>query len=100
MIDRIASMTQISQIGDRHPGRQIARRKITVNAVAPGFCATDMTEAVRNAAPELAKSIPLKRLGEPQDIASAVLFLASDEASYITGQVLTVDGGLTLGVVV
>ena len=80
--------------------KEVARRKITVNAVAPGFCATDMTEAVRNMAPDLAKSIPLKRLGEPQDIASAVLFLASDEASYITGQVLTVDGGLTLGVVV
>jgi 3-oxoacyl-[acyl-carrier protein] reductase len=68
-----------------------------VNAVAPGFCITDMTEAVRNAAPELAKSIPLKRFGDPQDVANAVLFLASDEASYITGHVLTVDGGLTLG---
>ncbi len=79
--------------------KEVARRKITVNAVAPGFCETDMTQAVRNAAPELAKSIPLKRFGTPQDIADAVLFLASDEASYITGQVLTVDGGLTLGVV-
>lgn len=78
--------------------KEVARRNITVNAVAPGFCATDMTEAVRNAAPELAKSIPLKRLGEPEDIAGAVLFLASDEASYVTGHVLTVDGGLTLGV--
>ena len=79
--------------------KEIARRKITVNAVAPGFCATDMTEAVRNAAPQLAKNIPLKRLGEPEDIANAVLFLASDESSYVTGHVLTVDGGLTLGVV-
>lgn len=79
--------------------KEIARRKITVNAVAPGFCATDMTEAVRNAAPQLAKNIPLKRLGEPEDIANAVLFLASEESSYITGHVLTVDGGLTLGVV-
>lgn len=78
--------------------KEVARRKITVNAVAPGFCVTDMTEAVRNAAPELAKSIPLKRFGEAQDVADAVLFLASDEASYVTGHVLTVDGGLTLGV--
>jgi 3-oxoacyl-[acyl-carrier protein] reductase len=79
--------------------KEVARRSITVNAVAPGFCETDMTEAVRNAAPELAKSIPLKRFGKPEDIANAVLFLASDEASYVTGHVLTVDGGLTLGVV-
>ncbi|REJ88521.1 MAG: 3-oxoacyl-[acyl-carrier-protein] reductase [Planctomycetota bacterium] len=77
--------------------KEIARRNITVNAVAPGFCETEMTEAVRNAAPTLAKSIPLKRFGQPQDVANAVLFLASDEASYITGHVLTVDGGLTLG---
>ena len=58
-----------------------------------------MTEAVRNAAPGLAKSIPLKRFGKPQDVANAVLFLTSDEASYITGHVLTVDGGLTLGII-
>lgn len=77
--------------------KEVARRSVTVNAVAPGFCVTDMTEMVRNAAPELAKSIPLKRFGDPQDVANAVLFLASDEASYITGHVLTVDGGLTLG---
>ena len=77
--------------------KEIARRNITVNTVAPGFCVTSMTEAVRNAAPTLAKSIPLKRFGQPQDVANAVLFLASDEASYITGHILTVDGGLTLG---
>ena len=77
--------------------KEVARRNVTVNAVAPGFCETDMTQAVRNAAPELAKSIPLKRFGKPEDVANAVIFLASDDASYITGHVLTVDGGLTLG---
>ncbi len=77
---------------------EVARRGITVNAVAPGFIETDMTEAVRNAAgAEIKKHIPTRRLGQPEDIANAVLFLAGDEASYITGQVLAVDGGLTLG---
>jgi 3-oxoacyl-[acyl-carrier protein] reductase len=77
---------------------EIARRGVTVNAVAPGFIETDMTVAVRNAAgDQIAKKIPLRRLGQPDDIANAVVFLASDEASYITGQVLRVDGGMTLG---
>ena len=77
---------------------EIARRGVTVNAVAPGFIETDMTEAVRNAAgDQIKKRIPCRRLGQPEDIANAVLFLCSDEASYITGQVITVDGGLTLG---
>lgn len=77
---------------------ELARRGITVNAVAPGFIETDMTEAVRNAAgDQIKKSIPARRLGLPTDIANAVLFLASEEASYITGHILTVDGGLTLG---
>ena len=77
---------------------ELARRGITVNAVAPGFIETDMTVAVRNAAEaEIKKRIPARRLGQPDDIAHAVTFLASDEASYITGQVLRVDGGLTLG---
>jgi 3-oxoacyl-[acyl-carrier protein] reductase len=77
---------------------EIGRRNITVNAVAPGFIETDMTQAVRNAAESKIKDgVPLKRLGKPEDIANAVLFLASDEASYITGVTLTVDGGLTLG---
>jgi len=77
---------------------ELARRKITVNAVAPGFVETDMTEAVRNAAgDQIKKKIPVRRLGLPEDIANAVLFLASDEASYVTGHILTVDGGLTLG---
>jgi 3-oxoacyl-[acyl-carrier protein] reductase len=77
---------------------ELASRGVTVNAVAPGFIETDMTAAVRNAAEaEIKKHIPVKRLGKPEDIANAVLFFASDDASYVTGQVLRVDGGLTLG---
>ncbi|MCA9113699.1 MAG: 3-oxoacyl-[acyl-carrier-protein] reductase [Planctomycetaceae bacterium] len=77
---------------------ELARRGITVNAVAPGFIETDMTEAVVNAAGDkIKKAIPCRRLGQPEDVANAVAFLASEEASYITGQTITVDGGLTLG---
>jgi len=77
---------------------ELARRNITVNAVAPGFIETDMTTAVRNAAgDQIKKKIPVRRLGQPEDIANAVLFLVSEDAAYITGQVLNVDGGLTLG---
>lgn len=77
---------------------EVARRGITINAVAPGFIETDMTEAVRNAAEaEIKKHIPCRRLGQPEDIANAVLFLVGDESAYITGQTITVDGGLTLG---
>lgn len=77
---------------------EVAKRGITVNAVAPGFIATDMTESVVNSAgDQIKKQIPVKRLGKPEDIANAVLFLANEESSYITGHVLTVDGGLTLG---
>lgn len=77
---------------------ELARRGVTVNAVAPGFIETDMTEAVVNAAgDQIKKSIPARRLGQPDDIAQAVVFFASDDASYVTGQVLRVDGGLTLG---
>ncbi len=69
-----------------------------MNSIAPGFINTDMTEAVRNAAgKEIKKQISVRRLGEPEDIANAVVFFALDESSYVTGQVLTVDGGLTLG---
>jgi 3-oxoacyl-[acyl-carrier protein] reductase len=66
-----------------------------VNVVAPGLIDTDMTRAITNSAhDEWASRIPLKRLGSPEDIAAAVCFLASDEASYITGQVLAVNGGM------
>ncbi len=77
---------------------EMGKRGITVNAVAPGFIETDMSEAVRNKAGEIIKkAIPLNRLGIPDDIANVVLFLCGPAASYITGQVITVDGGLSLG---
>ncbi|MEZ6059042.1 MAG: 3-oxoacyl-[acyl-carrier-protein] reductase [Planctomycetaceae bacterium] len=77
---------------------ELARRGITANAVAPGFIETDMTVAVVNAAgAEIKKKIPVRRLGQPADIANAVLFFAQEASSYVTGQVLKVDGGLTLG---
>ncbi len=80
----------------RTVARELAGRNITVNAVAPGFIATEMTAAMGDEVrEEVQNRIPLGRLGEVQDIAEAVLFLASDAASFITGQVLTVDGGLT-----
>jgi 3-oxoacyl-[acyl-carrier protein] reductase len=74
---------------------EVASRNITVNAVAPGLIDTDMTRAVSDGAQhDWAARIPLKRLGTPGDVASAVAFLASDEASYITGHVLAVNGGM------
>ena len=77
---------------------ELGRRGITVNAVAPGFIETDMTEAIRNVAEqEIVKRVSCRRVGRPEDIAHATAFLASDEASYVTGHVLVVDGGLTLG---
>ena len=75
--------------------REVASRNITVNVVAPGLVDTDMTRAVADKAQaDWETLIPLRRLGTPQDIAAAVCFLASDEASYITGQVLAVNGGM------
>jgi len=77
--------------------RELASRGITVNAIAPGFIETDMTNALTPEQREaLAKQIPLERLGKPEDVAAAVLFLASDGAAYITGQVLVVDGGMVM----
>ena len=76
--------------------RELAKRKITVNAICPGFIATDMAQALGPAIiDEVKKRIPLQRIGEAEEIADAVLYLASDSASYITGQVLTLDGGMT-----
>jgi len=80
----------------RSIAREVASRGITVNAIAPGFIDTEMTQQLPdNQRKELISRIPSGRLGSPEDVASAVCFLASDEASYITGQVLTVDGGMT-----
>ena len=77
--------------------RELASRGITANAVAPGFIVTDMTQALGAEAQEALKSrIALGRLGTADDVAKAVLFLASDLASYVTGQVITVDGGLAM----
>jgi 3-oxoacyl-[acyl-carrier protein] reductase len=75
--------------------QEMAPRNITVNAVAPGFIETDMTAVLSEELKgKLLQAIPLKRLGSPEDIASAVRFLASEEAGYITGQVLSVNGGM------
>jgi 3-oxoacyl-[acyl-carrier protein] reductase len=74
---------------------EVASRNVTVNAVAPGLIDTDMTRAITaDAQAGWAERIPLRRLGTPEEVAAAVLFLAADEASYITGQVLAVNGGM------
>jgi len=76
---------------------QLAAGGVTANVVAPGFIKTDMTDAMPpEAVAKLSAQIPLDRFGSPDDIASAVAFLASDHAAYITGQVLTVDGGMVM----
>jgi 3-oxoacyl-[acyl-carrier protein] reductase len=75
--------------------QEVASRGVRVNAIAPGYIATDMTEAVPEAMREkYIEHIPLKRAGTGDDVAAAVLFLASDDSAYITGQVLAVDGGM------
>jgi 3-oxoacyl-[acyl-carrier protein] reductase len=77
--------------------REFASRGVTVNAVAPGFIRTDMTDVLgEKVRDELLASIPLKRLGEPRDVAQVVAFLVSDAAAYLTGQVIAVDGGMTI----
>ena len=77
--------------------RELASRNITVIAIAPGFIDTDMSQAMTDAAKEATiAQIPLKRIGKPEDIAETAAFLASDKASYITGQVISVDGGMAI----
>lgn len=77
--------------------RELASRHVCVNAIAPGFVETDMTDNMPQAAKDgMTQMIPMGRLGAPEDIANAALFLASDAADYITGQVLCVDGGMAI----
>lgn len=77
--------------------KELASRNILVNAIAPGFIETDMTNVLKDEIKEeIAKSIPLKRMGTTQDVANLVKFLASEESSYITGQVINVDGGMLM----
>lgn len=91
------SATKAGMIGfTRSLSKELAKRKVTVNAVAPGFIESDMTKALGDAIlSEVKTKIPAARLGTAEDVAACVLFLASPAASYVTGQVLTVDGGMT-----
>ena len=76
--------------------RELASRGITVNAVAPGFITTDMTNVLPDKIKaEVKERVPVRRLGDPEDIADLVAYLASPSAGYITGQVIAVDGGMT-----
>lgn len=77
--------------------KELAIRGITVNAIAPGYIATEMTDAIPEKAKEaMMQAIPLKRAGRPEDVANAAIFLASNAADYITGQVIQVDGGMAM----
>lgn len=77
--------------------KEVASRNILVNAVAPGFIQTDMTNCLKDEVKEnISKNIPLKRMGTPEDVANVVKFLVSDDSSYITGQVINIDGGMLM----
>lgn len=78
--------------------RELASRQITVNAVAPGFIATEMVDAMTDSAKAaMTDHIPFGRIGEPEEVADVVAFLASDAARYVTGQIIAVDGGMSIG---
>lgn len=91
------SASKAGMIGlTRSLARELGKRRVTVNAVAPGFIESDMTRALGDETlKEVKKRIPANRLGQPDDVSAAVVFLASPGAAYITGQVITVDGGMT-----
>lgn len=77
--------------------KEVASRNINVNAVAPGFIQTDMTNVLKDEVKDnIAKQIPLNRMGDAKDVANVVKFLASDDSSYITGQVINIDGGMLM----
>ena len=77
--------------------KELAARNITVNAIAPGYIATEMTDAVSDEARDaFLRNIPLARAGQAEEVAAAIAFLASDDAAYITGQTVNVDGGLVM----
>ena len=77
--------------------QEVAKKHMTVNAIAPGFIRTEMTDVLpEDVKKAMGEQIPLKHFGETKDIAEAVAFLASDEAAYVTGQVLHVDGGMAM----
>ena len=77
--------------------QELASRKVTCNVIAPGFIATEMTDAIpEKVRDSILANIPMKSMGSPEDIANCALYLASDEAGYMTGQVLVCDGGMTM----
>ena len=77
--------------------KEVASRNILVNAVAPGFIETQMTDVLKQEVKEeIAKNIPLHRMGTPEDVANVVKFLAGEQSSYITGQIINVDGGMLM----